>query len=650
MAERFAGALKRYIASGYKPTEAMKAVWQDVRTGRVARPARRRGPKRDRVWTPARVAHRQSAYRAFTRNRGSSPRDNTLAALASFAPPSITARAAGQLVRADPAVRRLPRRGYCVRLSDGRELCHDARGYYLVGTARNPLTRKETGQALVAVRELAKMARRVPSATAPERADPVAFAAHRGWWYGKADAWADAVRAFGTKKRGGVPRARKVYFGPRAALRNPRTNPAWWTNPMSKKDFVAMAEQLHDLALREGQATALTAARALVPALKASNARFDEQRFLDYVVSGGRRRNPWATYAGGTGAHHGHSYDIRGAAGEYHVWPPSTRRGGYSLMWANTRGLAAPHSGLWHDLGTFRSPQAAKSAAKRHAAERGVQLNPVFVEWTTHDPEQRRRALWSKRITPRNLLSAARFIQQRHREGETPAKWYVTGKLPTGGTRGNPPRFKVGDRVALADPVRVATRFWSAQHRGIIGAGGTILPRAILDRPAAVASVGAGQGGIKRVLLDWGIDDQNRSLGIWLDSDQLARANPGRRLVAPRAFDPRSFRTIRRGKARLTIGCPRGQWDAHRQRCKVGTRAQRILGNAGRARLTPFYDAISEIRGVKGRRFGFPRGTRFKHPFAKGRPRALGVDQGGLARVRRGDVLLRGRRPIYAQL
>ncbi len=42
MAEPFAAALRRYIASGYRATEAMKAVWHDVKVGTVARPARRR--------------------------------------------------------------------------------------------------------------------------------------------------------------------------------------------------------------------------------------------------------------------------------------------------------------------------------------------------------------------------------------------------------------------------------------------------------------------------------------------------------------------------------------------------------------------------------------------------------------------------------
>lgn len=78
----------------------------------------------------------------------------------------------------------------------------------------------------------------------------------------------------------------------------------------------------------------------------------------------------WSTFAGGTGAHHGSSYSARGEFGEYHINPPSSRHGGYGLQWANTKSFEGHggHGGLWHDLGTFRSPAAAKKAAKEHAS------------------------------------------------------------------------------------------------------------------------------------------------------------------------------------------------------------------------------------------------------------------------------------------
>ncbi len=51
-----------------------------------------------------------------------------------------------------------------------------------------------------------------------------------------------------------------------------------------------------------------------------------------------------------------------------------------------------------------------------------------------------------------------------------------------------------------------------------------------------------------------------------------------RRMAAPGRFDPRSFRTVRLPGGRLlTVGCPRGHWGPHTQRCAVGTRGQRIM-------------------------------------------------------------------------
>jgi hypothetical protein len=49
------------------------------------------------------------------------------------------------------------------------------------------------------------------------------------------------------------------------------------------------------------------------------------------------------------------------------------------------------------------------------------------------------------------------------------------------------------------------------------------------------------------------------------------------------AFDRRSIRTIYRGKAKMLVGCPKGQWQASRQQCKVGTRAHEII-TPGRCR------------------------------------------------------------------
>ena len=47
-------------------------------------------------------------------------------------PETITSRKAGSMLRA-AGVKRLPKVGICTSLGDGREICHDSRGYYVVG-------------------------------------------------------------------------------------------------------------------------------------------------------------------------------------------------------------------------------------------------------------------------------------------------------------------------------------------------------------------------------------------------------------------------------------------------------------------------------------------------------------------------------------
>jgi hypothetical protein len=65
--------------------------------------------------------------------------------------------------------------------------------------------------------------------------------------------------------------------------------------------------------------------------------------------------------------------------------------------------------------------------------------------------------------------------------------------------------------------------------------------------------------------------------------------------IAPKSrFDPRSFRWTRSGRAWVLIGCPKGQWDPKgyvtvrgkrkKGRCKVGTRAQKLLAPSVSAR------------------------------------------------------------------
>lgn len=75
----------------------------------------------------------------------------------------------------------------------------------------------------------------------------------------------------------------------------------------------------------------------------------------------------WHTAAGGTSGFEGsRSYTSFGPFGEYHIWPPERRGGGYTLLWADTRSLKG--RGLWSTIGnSYRSPAQAKSAARKHA-------------------------------------------------------------------------------------------------------------------------------------------------------------------------------------------------------------------------------------------------------------------------------------------
>ena len=81
----------------------------------------------------------------------------------------------------------------------------------------------------------------------------------------------------------------------------------------------------------------------------------------------------------------------------------------------------------------------------------------------------------------------------------------------------------LGRRVRLADPYRIAVRFYSTARRGIIGAGGSTLPRDVLDTIGTVASIGSGKGDGRRVLVEWAdaATEENPSPGMWLDAGEL---------------------------------------------------------------------------------------------------------------------------------
>jgi hypothetical protein len=88
------------------------------------------------------------------------------------------------------------------------------------------------------------------------------------------------------------------------------------------------------------------------------------------IVPGIRK---WNMTAGGLSAAEGkHGYGFVVPQGTYHIWPFTTKHGrhaGYRLRFAATGGQPrGGHSGLWHDLGTFSSPQQAATAARKHYA------------------------------------------------------------------------------------------------------------------------------------------------------------------------------------------------------------------------------------------------------------------------------------------
>ena len=73
--------------------------------------------------------------------------------------------------------------------------------------------------------------------------------------------------------------------------------------------------------------------------------------------------------------------------------------------------------------------------------------------------------------------------------------------------------------------------------------------------------------------------DFTRSLDTALGLSEGGRYD--HRVMEPKGkFDKRSFRTIdsgEKGDTKVVVGCPKGQWDNKRRRCKVGTRGHKLL-------------------------------------------------------------------------
>ena len=66
-------------------------------------------------------------------------------------------------------------------------------------------------------------------------------------------------------------------------------------------------------------------------------------------------------------------------------------------------------------------------------------------------------------------------------------------------------------------------------------------------------------------------------------------------LTPRKQFDSESFRWKQSGKAWLLVGCPKGKWQPRKERCRVGTKAHKILVKKGYRHC-----AVGTRRVVKG--------------------------------------------------
>lgn len=72
-----------------------------------------------------------------------------------------------------------------------------------------------------------------------------------------------------------------------------------------------------------------------------------------------------------------------------------------------------------------------------------------------------------------------------------------------------------------------------------------------------------------------------------------------RKMKPKGAFDPRSFRWKKSGRAWLLVGCPKRHWKAKTGRCAVGTEAHALLTPA-RGRCTAGSRKIRKGKGLEG--------------------------------------------------
>ncbi len=277
-----------------------------------------------------------------------------------------------------------------------------------------------------------------------------------------------------------------------------------------------------------------------------------------------RGRNPgkfslknWNFYAGGTGVPRGvHSYDLYVPVGQYVIDPVTSAWGrfrGYRLTFLDSKGMLVgigAGAGLWKDLGMFRDPRKAARAAEEHFDYYfGGGYGP-----TSFYSKVRRSNAGRPHATRENWFSVASGLY-----------WFAND-------------YHGGQTSVLYSILSARLGYEPGPLEGEIEPD-DFDAREVYDYLEGLAKK-------KR----WGeVDSEAERLLAEIKSESSRDENPRgprsrfrhERLESPSSFDPKSFRTVRSGRARVVVGCPKGQWDPSRGICKVGTRAQAILRPRG---------------------------------------------------------------------
>lgn len=83
-------------------------------------------------------------------------------------------------------------------------------------------------------------------------------------------------------------------------------------------------------------------------------------------------------------------------------------------------------------------------------------------------------------------------------------------------------RLGVGKRVQIRDPARIAVRFYSAEHMGILGVDSTVVPRESLDGTATVGEVMGGGKSSSRGLIVFDLGG-----AMWLNANDCRSVSIG---------------------------------------------------------------------------------------------------------------------------